>query len=376
LKLAKVSAPFSVIGSNFLFLEFVQRMQKDIEKKFIDGFSNLFKDKKLSDFEISIKNTDKNKYGDDSYFSVHLAVLIQRWSHFRKQHIEKPTKEEIIEKTKKLKNKKKTFQNLKASIVKKILFFLYTNNLSVFHEEQESNLDEFLYHIEKMNVEEEYYESCKIQDSIVSNQSYISDFEKQFDFSEKDKMNDNIVIKYAMDAISDFKIVSMSGEVPCHRCILTHQSDYFKSMFSENWSQENELKLEQIDINDIRMIIKFIYSSKIDLNIENCVGISICSNMFSLDNLERESLKYLTSNLNMDIVFDALSLSESIESPLLKDECLKFLIKRCLGDLEKIKEFQNQMEHEKHKNELFLISQMIKYQNQPDNSIAPHYARF
>jgi hypothetical protein len=343
----------------------------NFEKEFVTDFSNLFKDKTLTDFEISIKNKDKNTYGEDSHFSVHLVVLIQRWSHFRKQHIEKQTKEEIIEKTKKLKNKKKTFQNLKSSIVKKILFFLYTNNLKIFQEEQESNLDEFLYHIDMMNIKQEYYDACQIQHSLISNQNYFSDFEKQFKCLESDELNENLVIKHAMDSISDFKIVSITGEVLCHRCILTHRSVYFNSMFSGRWNQEHELRIDEIDINDIRNIIKFIYSSKIDLNMENCVGISTCCNMFSMNNLERESLKFLTQNLHIDIVFDALSLSESIDSPVLKDECFKFLIKRCFGDEDKFKEFQNQMINENHKYEFFIISQKVKQQTLFEDNIAP-----
>ena len=332
-------------------------------KKLSFDFSNLFHDKSTSDFEISIKNDDKETFGKDSHFSVHLCIIIQRWKSFRDQHLKKSTKEEIIEKTKKMKNKKKTFKNLNSSIVQKILFFLYTNDLTIF---KNISIDDLNYHLDILKLKEEYLKSANVRESIVSEKFFLQDFCSQF-VQETDELNDSMIIKIVMYTLCDFTVESENWKISCHRSILKHRSDYFKIFFSESFKQENSLILDEMEEKIVFELIKYFYTSEINLSIENCVGITFCSNLFSTKEIEQKSTKFLKNSLNIDIVFDALNLLEHLDTSNtieLKEECFKFLLQHSEGNEIKFKEFLQKIQNPKHKEEISKIQKIIKKQQE------------
>eukprot|EP01080_Neovahlkampfia_damariscottae_P002037 gene2037-1544_t len=267
-------------------------------------FSNLFHDKTISDFEISIKNDDKTTFGPDSHFSVHL-------------------------------------------------------------------LEDLNYHLDKLGLEEEYFKSAKVRESIVAEKFYLLDFSSQFEEETKD-LTDSMVVKIAMSSITDFNIESKNWSIPCHRSILKHRSEYFKAMFSEKFQQENCLILDEMEQFIMIEMINYLYCTKINFSIQNCVGLTFCSNMFSAKEIELQSTKYLINSLNLDIVFDALNLTEFLQSNKteLKQECLKYLIQHSYDDEEKFMEFYQKIENTEYKEEFKSIRLTLK--NQKDLKNGPN----
>ncbi|KAJ5074063.1 pep-cterm sorting domain-containing protein [Anaeramoeba ignava] len=113
-----------------------------------------------------------------------------------------------------------------------------------------------------------------------------------------------------------------------HKSILSSRSQYFKSLFNSKMKeyQENKLVLQDFSTSIIALILKYLYSGKIEINLGNAIEILIFSSKYLIEELIEISSKFIKNNLQMETVVDVLELSDSMNLKELFDFSYQFIL--------------------------------------------------
>ncbi|KAJ5078882.1 e3 ubiquitin-protein ligase [Anaeramoeba ignava] len=127
----------------------------------------------------------------------------------------------------------------------------------------------------------------------------------------------------------DFEIICEQNKTSfkTHKSILSSRSQYFKSLFNSKMKeyQENKMILKDVSSSILSSILNYFYSGKIEINLENAVGILFFSSKYLIDELTEISSKFIKKNLQFETVVDVLKLSESMNLNELFDSSYKFI---------------------------------------------------
>ncbi|ELU12524.1 hypothetical protein CAPTEDRAFT_38688, partial [Capitella teleta] len=119
-------------------------------------------------------------------------------------------------------------------------------------------------------------------------------------------------------------VVLVFGELrlACHKVILASSSYYFRRMFSGGLreSQSDEVAIKGIDAKTGKLLVKYLYSGKIDITEENAQNLLFASNMLLLDDLKAASEEFLCEHIQPSNCVSLLNLSHLYE--------IKDLVKR------------------------------------------------
>ncbi|KAJ5069445.1 hypothetical protein M0811_11618 [Anaeramoeba ignava] len=127
----------------------------------------------------------------------------------------------------------------------------------------------------------------------------------------------------------DFEINCEQNQISfkTHKSILSSRSQYFKSLFKSKMKeyQENKLILKDVSSSILFPILKYLYSGKIEINLENAIEILIFSSKYLIDELIEICLNFIKNNLQIETIVDVLKLSESMNLNELLDYSYKFI---------------------------------------------------
>uniref|UniRef100_UPI00398F3F4E kelch-like protein 41a n=1 Tax=Pristiophorus japonicus TaxID=55135 RepID=UPI00398F3F4E len=106
---------------------------------------------------------------------------------------------------------------------------------------------------------------------------------------------------------------------PCHRLILAACSPYFREYFfsDENEEKKREVVLEDVDENTVDMIIKYLYSSEIELTDENVQNIFAVSSRFQIPSVFTLCVTYLQEKLSVSNCLAIFRLGLLLDCPRL-----------------------------------------------------------
>ncbi|KAJ5070837.1 pep-cterm sorting domain-containing protein [Anaeramoeba ignava] len=166
----------------------------------------------------------------------------------------------------------------------------------------------------------------------------------------------------------DFEIICEQNKTSfkTHKSILSSRSQYFKSLFNSKMKeyQENKLILKDVSSSILFPILKYLYSGKIEINLENAIQILIFSSKYLIDELIEISSNFIKNNLQFETIIDVLKLSERMNLNQLLDFSYQFIYL-----LISQKEIENTLKEDLIPNQI--SKQLIQFQkneNEKENS--------
>ncbi|KAJ5077065.1 hypothetical protein M0811_00385 [Anaeramoeba ignava] len=128
----------------------------------------------------------------------------------------------------------------------------------------------------------------------------------------------------------DFEIICEQNQTSfkTHKSILSSRSEYFKSLFKSKMKeyQENKLILKDVSSSILSSILNYLYSGKIEINLENAIEILIFSSKYLIDELFEICSNFIKKNFQIETIVDILKLSESMNLNHLLDSSYQFIL--------------------------------------------------
>ena len=127
---------------------------------------------------------------------------------------------------------------------------------------------------------------------------------------------------------TDVTIVCQDREFPCHKAILTGRSSVFEAMFSHNFKEAEENKVEvveDIDADTFEEMLIFMYSGKVENLKKNAANLMVVGEKYDLQDLKQMAEESLSLNLGVDNVLDVLVTSYLHNATNLKTLAMEFI---------------------------------------------------
>ena len=129
---------------------------------------------------------------------------------------------------------------------------------------------------------------------------------------------------------TDFKLKAGGKTVHCHRSAICSKSEYFRSLCKSGVTEAalnySVAKAEDADILDA--LVRFMYLGATDITKQNVASLAAAADFIKHDELKRECVKYMISNLSMQNLVAYHRLSEKAQLPALMKECYQFRLKK------------------------------------------------
>ena len=126
---------------------------------------------------------------------------------------------------------------------------------------------------------------------------------------------------------TDVTIVCQGREFPCHKAILAGRSPVFEAMFSNNFKEAEENKVEVVDIDADTFgdMLIFMYSGKVENLKTNAENLMMAGDKYDLQELKQMAEESLSLNLGVDNVLDVLVTAYLLDATNLKTLAMKFI---------------------------------------------------
>lgn len=112
-----------------------------------------------------------------------------------------------------------------------------------------------------------------------------------------------------------------------HRAVLSACSEYFRAMFSDHTreSRLSEINLHNISPLGIELLLDYIYTSKLALNLANIQEVLSAASYIQLESVVEACLNYLDQQLDLDNYIDVLIISEMYSLKRLNHKVYRFI---------------------------------------------------
>ncbi|KAJ8667655.1 hypothetical protein QAD02_009318 [Eretmocerus hayati] len=127
---------------------------------------------------------------------------------------------------------------------------------------------------------------------------------------------------------SDIKFIVKGGkELPAHKNFLAARSPVFDAMLGPNFkeSQENEIKIEDMDIEILKEILRFIYIGKVNKIDHLLQDLLIAADRYQLEGLKEICKQRLYETLSIDNAIDYLKVADLFHLKQFKKFILNFI---------------------------------------------------
>ena len=126
---------------------------------------------------------------------------------------------------------------------------------------------------------------------------------------------------------TDVSIVCQGKEFPCHKAILAGRSSVFEAMFSPNFKEGMENKVEVVDVTAdvIEEMLRFIYSGRVKDLKKMAASLLAAAEKYNLKGLKKLSEQSLCVNMNVGNVLDMMELADLHTASNLRATALKFV---------------------------------------------------
>ena len=131
--------------------------------------------------------------------------------------------------------------------------------------------------------------------------------------------------------LCDVTIMCVDGSVPAHKVILAATSSYFKHMFSSEMreSKSDEVRMSDMTCETIRCILKYLYTTELDVNSDNALEVLRAANLLCLESLEKECCVVLLGPMSEKSAVEYALLTEQYGMTSLLDSSVGYLVKHC-----------------------------------------------
>ncbi|XP_072110276.1 kelch-like protein 40b isoform X1 [Mobula birostris] len=108
-------------------------------------------------------------------------------------------------------------------------------------------------------------------------------------------------------------------EFPCHRLVLAACSPYFRAMFlsSLEESKMREITLEAVEPETVGLLLRYLYTSEVQLNESNVQDIFAAANMFQIPSIFTLCISYLQKRLSLSNCLAIFRLGLMLDCPRL-----------------------------------------------------------
>ncbi|XP_078392744.1 kelch-like protein 40b [Cetorhinus maximus] len=108
-------------------------------------------------------------------------------------------------------------------------------------------------------------------------------------------------------------------EFPCHRLVLAACSPYFRAMFLSDLeeSKKREIALEDVEPDMVEVLLRYIYTSEVQLSDNNVQDIFTAANMFQIPSIFTVCISYLQKRLGLSNCLAIFRLGLMLDCPRL-----------------------------------------------------------
>ncbi|XP_027876847.1 kelch-like protein 40a [Xiphophorus couchianus] len=132
------------------------------------------------------------------------------------------------------------------------------------------------------------------------------------------------------DKFVDCVLKIQDKEFPCHRLVLAASSPFFKAMFLSELeeSKKREIVLKDVDPSVMEMILRYLYTSDINLTEQNVQDIFMVANMYQIPSIFSVCLTYLQEKMVLGNCLAIFKLGLLLDCPRLALGAREFICER------------------------------------------------
>ena len=106
---------------------------------------------------------------------------------------------------------------------------------------------------------------------------------------------------FSSDELCDVPLVVGEGKIHAHRIILASVSPYFKAMFTIKMSESSQdvITIKDVEEDIFLLLIKFMYSHRILIRVDNVQSILQCANILQLDSVVSACCDFIYCHLSI-----------------------------------------------------------------------------
>ncbi|XP_014857677.1 PREDICTED: kelch-like protein 40a [Poecilia mexicana] len=132
------------------------------------------------------------------------------------------------------------------------------------------------------------------------------------------------------DKFVDCVLKIQDKEFPCHRLVLAASSPFFKAMFLSELeeSKKREIVLKDVDPSVMEMILRYLYTSDINLTEQNVQDIFMVANMYQIPSIFSVCLTYLQEKMVLGNCLAIFKLGLLLDCPRLTLGAREFICER------------------------------------------------
>ncbi|KAM8839092.1 kelch-like protein 40a [Synchiropus picturatus] len=132
------------------------------------------------------------------------------------------------------------------------------------------------------------------------------------------------------DKFVDCVLKVQEKEFPCHRLVLAASSPFFKAMFLSELeeSKKREILLKDVDPSTMGMILRYLYTSDINLTEQNVQDIFMVANMYQIPSIFSVCVSYLQEKLVLGNCLAIYRLGLLLDCPRLALTAQEFICER------------------------------------------------
>ena len=141
-------------------------------------------------------------------------------------------------------------------------------------------------------------------------------------------ITENMEEVFKVAKFTDVTIDCQGKQFPCHKAILAGRSPVFDAMFSPNFKEGIENKVEVVDVSAdiLEEILHFIYSGEVrDLNKQRTKHLLIAAEKYNLVDLKLLCEESLCINMTVENVLDLIEIADLHDAANLRATALKFI---------------------------------------------------
>nr|XP_015810637.2 kelch-like protein 40b [Nothobranchius furzeri] len=132
------------------------------------------------------------------------------------------------------------------------------------------------------------------------------------------------------DKLIDCVLKIKDKEFPCHRLVLCACSSYFRSIFLSDLeeSKKREIVLEDVEPGVMGLILKYLYTSKINVTEQNVQDIFAVANMYQIPSIFTVCVSFLQKRLSISNCLAVFRLGLMLDCPRLAVSARNYALER------------------------------------------------
>ncbi|XP_055354805.1 kelch-like protein 2 [Paramacrobiotus metropolitanus] len=121
--------------------------------------------------------------------------------------------------------------------------------------------------------------------------------------------------------------------IPCHRCVLTAHSPYFRAVFTHDWKESSEpvFRLGNIDQRTLKELVGYAYTMDLNLSDDNVTSVLIAAQFLGMTPVAARCWKYLEEHLCVSTCLTVHALASHHHNPHLAAAALDLICRHCLS---------------------------------------------